>query len=137
MPPRYRHRAVARDGNVVDAEDGGVDLADDPGERDDVEDALAAAQQVDDLLARAHEHGALADDDEVRRGEILADRLPQALDRAPGLAQVDAAVEELLDHLQLEQVPVGVKPLGTAASRLRQRRTAQARAVPVVELAVA
>ena len=47
--------------------------------------------------------------------EVLADRLAEALDRAPGLAQVDPAVEELLDHLQLEQVPVGIKPLGPAA----------------------
>ena len=85
---------------------------------------------------RPHEHGPLAGDDEVRRREILADRLSEALDRPSGLTQVDPAVEELLDHLQLEQVPVRVQPLGTAASCLRQGRTAQAGPVPVVELAV-
>ena len=56
--------------------------------------------------------------------------------RAPRLAQVDAAVEELLDHLQLEQVLVGVEPLRSAATRLGERRAAKASPVPVVQLAV-
>ena len=41
-----------------------------------------------------------------------------------GSAQVDAAVQKLLYHLQLQQVPVGIKPLGTAAARFGERRAA-------------
>ncbi len=37
------------------------------GERHDVEDTLAAAEQIDYLLAGAGEHGPLADEDEVGR----------------------------------------------------------------------
>ena len=130
------HGLTACEVTAVDAANGGIDLADDPGKRDDVEDTLAAPQQVDDLLTRAHQHRALADHDEVRRREVFSDGFAQAFDRASGLAQVHAAIEKLLDHLQLEQVLVGVQPLGPTATRLGERRAAEAGPVPVVQLAI-
>src|SRR5579862_6793274 len=115
--------------------DGGVDLADDAGERDDVEDALAATQQVDDLFARAGKHRALGTDDEICRREVPA-RFAHAFDRPACVLQVDSGVEEALDDLQLEDVAVRIEPLGPRPPRVDERGPQEAGARPVVELAV-
>ena len=52
------------------------------------------------------------------------------------LTEVDPGVEELLDHLQLDDIGVGVAPLGTRAVRVGERRPQKTGARPVVELAI-
>ena len=115
---------------AVDAMDGRIHLTDHTGERDDVEDALTSSEQIDDLFARAQEHRSLADEDEVCSREVLSDRVTETFDRPPRLAQVDASVEELLDHLQLEQILVGIEALRSAATRLGERRPAAGQSGP-------
>ena len=83
--------------------DGGVDLGDDTGHRHDVEDALAALEQVDDLLTGVGEHGAALVDDQVGRGHVVAAGA-QAGDGPAGRSQGDPGVEQALDDLDLEQV---------------------------------
>jgi len=47
-------------------------LLDHPGQRDDVQHALAALEQVDDLLAAGGQHGLGAVEHEVAAGHVLA-----------------------------------------------------------------
>jgi len=125
-------RGAAR---TVEDEDRGVDLVDDGAEGHDVEHALAAAHKVDDLLARPGEDGAFGAEHEVRGGE-LTPAGAQAGDRPPRLAEVHPGVEELLDHLELDDVAVGVEALRARAVGVGERRAQQSGARPVVELAV-
>ena len=50
--------------------------------------------------------------------------------------ELDAGVEQVLDHLELEQVAVGVLPAAAAAAGVGERRADEVGAGPVVELAV-
>jgi hypothetical protein len=97
---------------------------------------LAALEHVHQLVAVGHHHRRAAVDDEVGRGDVLAEVLPQVGEHVPHGLELDARVQQLLDHLQLQQVPVGVAATAAGALRLRQRRSHQVGARPVVELAV-
>ena len=103
----------------VQAHDVGVELLDDARQRHDVEDALAAGQQVDDLAVRAGQHRAGPGQHEVGRRQVRAQVLAQALHRPAGRLEGDAGVEQLLDHLELEHV--GVRVDASGATPLRRR----------------
>src|SRR6188508_47874 len=77
----------------------------------DAEDALSAADEVDDLVVRgaqvdrravAHERGAR---------QIADAGCPELLDRGADLLQRDAGVEQALDELEHEDVAEAVEPL--------------------------
>ena len=114
----------------------GREVVDDRTERDDVEHALAVAQQVDDLIAGLHEHGGATVEHEVRGREIGAELLAEVFDRLARGLQRDVGVEQALDDLQLDEVAVRVETLGAAAVRVAHRRAHEIGAGPVVELAV-
>jgi hypothetical protein len=126
----------ARPGGGVQADDVRVQLLDHARQRHDVEDALAARQQIDDLAVGAGQHRAGPGQHEVGRGQVGPQVLTQALDGPAGGLQRDPGVEQLLDHLELEHVRVGVDASRTAALGRRQRRLEQARSGPIVELPV-
>ena len=102
----------------------------------DAEDALAAADEVDDLVVRraqvdrcavAHERGA---------GEIADAGCAELLDRGADLLQRDAGVEQALDELQDQDVAEAVEPLRTRAARAADGGLDELGARPVVELAI-
>jgi hypothetical protein len=106
------------------------------GQREDVQHALALLQQVDDLLAAADEHGALAGDDEVHARDVLAEVVAQVAEDLADRFEPDAGVEQRLDRLELEEVAVAVQPAAAAALGVGQRRPHQVRSGPVVELPI-
>src|SRR5690606_27681344 len=97
---------VALRGKELD--DGGVDLALHAVEGQQVEHALAlvAVDDVDELVVLPHEHGAVADHDQLGRREVLVQLLAQVGERLPDGLELDAVVEQGLDQLQLQQVAV-------------------------------
>jgi len=62
--------------------------------------------------------------------------LAQVGEHLPHGLEADAGVDELLDHLQLEQVAVGVAAPAAAPGGVDQRRPDQVGPGPVVQLAV-
>ena len=112
-----------------------LDLAPDAADRD-AEDALAALQQVDDLVVA----GALVDAGAVAHqrdpGQVVGAALAQVLHRGADLLQRDAGVQEPLDHLEQQDVAEGVEPLGAGAGGAAHGGLDEAGAGPVVELAV-
>ena len=103
----------------------------------DVEHALAAGQQVDELAVRRGQDRPAVRQDQLGGGQVDAEFATQALDRLAGLLQFEAGVEQSLDDLELEHVAVGVPPLAAAipvASVMEGR--SRSGACPVVELAV-
>ena len=79
----------------------------------DAEDALPAADEVDDLVVRGAEvdRGAVAH--ERRAGEIADAGCPELLDGGADLLQRDAGVEQALHELQDQDVAEAVEPLRT------------------------
>src|SRR5207248_1792063 len=61
---------------------------------------------------------------------------PEVFDRRPRRPQRDPGVEQMLDHLELDQISIGVEPLGPTPPRVRDGWADQVGARPVVELAV-
>ena len=112
-----------------------VDLALDRGHGQQLEDALAVADDVDPLVAFAQEHAGPVDDD-VGRRDVGVHLVAEVVEHLPHRLEADAGVEQLLDDLQLEQVAVGVAPAAAAAAGVGQRRPDEVGTGPVVELAV-
>ena len=125
--------AASRWCELVDAR---VELLHEPRERDDVQHALTLAHDVDDVLAGPHQHRAGAVEHERRRREVLAEVVAEVLDRLARGLEREPGIQQALDHLQRDQVPVRVAPLAPAAGRVDQGRPQQIGAGPVVELAV-
>ena len=115
--------------------EGALDLRPDTADRD-AEDALAALEQVDDLVVA----GALVDRDAVAHqrdaGQVVGAALAQVLDGGADLLQRDAGVEQTLDDLEQQDVLEGVEPLRAGALGAADGGLDQAGAGPVVELAV-
>src|SRR5262249_8166982 len=97
--------------------DGRLELGHHARHRHAVEHALTVCEEVEDLLTGAGQPRGAAVEDEVGAGHLAAG-FPQALDGPAGRLQGHAGVEQPLDDLQLEQVAVGVAPLGATAARL-------------------
>ena len=112
-----------------------LDLAPDPADRD-AEDALAALDQVDDLVGG----GALVDAGAVAHqrdlGQVLDAALAQVADGGADVLQRDPGVQQPLDHLEHQDVAEAVEPLGARSVGRADARLDQAGAGPVVELAV-
>ena len=112
-----------------------LDLAPDPADRD-AEHALAALDQVDDLVGG----GALVDAGAVAHqrdlGQVVDAALAQVVDRGADVLQRDAGVEQALDHLEHQDVAEAVEPLAARAGRAADAGLDQAGPGPVVELAV-
>ena len=77
-----------------------------------------------------------AGQDQLGAGHIAPEVAAEALDCLAGLLELEAGVEQPLDHLELEHVPIGVAPLTAAAGGIGDRRPEEAGAGPVVQLAV-
>src|SRR5690606_34584656 len=104
--------------------------------RGDAEDALPAADEVDDLVVRgaqidggsiAHQSGA---------GEVTDAGDTQLLDGGADLLQRDAGVQQPLDQLEDEDVTEAVEPLRPGAGGAADRGDHELGARPVVQLAV-
>ncbi len=78
----------------------------------------------------------LPDEHQLGGGEVRTEVAAEALDRPPGLLQFETGVEEPLDDLELEDVPVGVAALAPAAGGVGDRRAQQVGPGPVVELPI-
>src|SRR5690606_11679687 len=119
-------------------DDGGVDLVLHAVEREQVENALplVADDDVDELVVLAHEHGAVAGDDQLGGGEVLAELVAQVAEGFADGLELDAVVQQRLDELELEQVPVAVAAPRAAALGVGQGGTDEVGAGPVVELAI-
>ena len=122
--------AAARVAVVFDLQDRRVELFEHTRERHDVQHSLAALEEVDDLTVAVGQHRVGADQDEVRRRQVAAEPVAQALDGASGPLQRDAGVEELLDDLELDHVGVGVDALRAAARARRRWRAATVPCAP-------
>ncbi len=134
-----RRRSFARRprlGRDVQAHDVGFELVDHARQRHDVEDTLATSEEVDHLAVRAGQHRAGAGQDEIGRCDVGTQVPAEAFDGPARRLQGDAGVEQLLDHLELEDVGVGVDPSGPAPTCRGHRRLEQAGAGPVVQLAI-
>src|SRR5262245_26901780 len=85
-----------------------LDLAPDAPDGD-AEHALAALQQVDDLVWRAAfvDAGAVAHERDA--GQVVSAALTQMVDGGSDLLQGDARVEQSLDHLEQQDVAEGVE----------------------------
>ncbi len=119
----------------VQLDEGGLDLAEDLADGD-AEDALAAADEVDDLVVGGAQVDARAVAHERGLGEVVDARLAQLVDRGADLLEGDAGVEEALDELEDEDVAEAVEALRAGAGRAAHGRLDEAGARPVVELAV-
>src|ERR1019366_3371416 len=97
---------------------------------------LTALDQVDDLLSRgALVHaGSIAHQGDL--GEVLDTTLTKMADRDANLLQRDPTVQQSLDHLQDKDVAKAVETLGPRAGGAANGGLDQARAGPVVQLAV-
>ncbi len=120
----------------VELDDGGVDLVLHRAQGQDVQDALTRLEHVDDLLVGAHEHRRLPADDEVHGGDVLVEGVAQIAEHLPDGLELDAGVEQVLDGLELEEIPVGIEASAAAAAGRLQRGADEVGAGPVVELAV-
>ena len=102
----------------------------------DAEDALPAADEVDDLVVAGAlvDAGAVAHEGDL--GEVLHAALTQRRDCHPDLLEGDTGVEEPFDDLEHEDVAEAVQPLGAGAARVADGGLQQAGAGPVVQLAV-
>ncbi len=118
-----------------DVEDGRVELLLDAAERKDVQHALPALDQIDQLVAAAQHDGASVDH-EMRGCDVEADVLTQLGEREANGLEANACIEEVLDDLQLEQIAVRVPASCAAARSIGQARADEIGARPVVELAV-
>src|ERR1700690_3766889 len=128
--------AVAVDDQAVLGPDGGKlgqfarDFLPHPAECDP-EDALAAREQVVDLVRGR----ALVDADAVAHerdlGQVVGAVIAQVLDRRPDLLQRDPRVEQPLDYLEHEDVAESVEPLRARAMRSPDARLDEAGARPV------
>ena len=102
----------------------------------DAEDALAAGDQVDDLVGR----GALVDRGAVAHegdgGQILDTAGVQGTDRRTDLLERDPGVQKALDDLENQDVAEGVEPLGARSLGASNRWLNQPGTCPVVELAI-
>src|SRR6202035_6126386 len=106
-----------------------------PAERD-AENSLAAREEFNDLIGRralVHAHPVAHQRD---LGEVLGPVIAQVLDSGTDLLQGDSRVEEPLDDLEHEDVAEAVEALGARAVCRANAWLHQARARPVVELAV-
>jgi hypothetical protein len=115
--------------------DGAADLLHSPADRD-AEHALAALEQVDDLLrGRALVDGG-AVGEQRDPGEVADAADPQVVDRDPDVVQRDPGVEQPLDDLEDQDVLERVQPLRAGAVGGADAGCDQLRPGPVVELAV-
>src|SRR5690606_9069639 len=114
---------------------GALDLAPDTTDGD-AEHALAAGDEVDDLVGR----GALVHARAVRHegdlGEVLDAALTQGGDGGADLLQGDAGVQESLDDLEHEDVAAAVEPVGAGAGGGLDAGLDEPGTGPVVELTV-
>src|SRR5215207_4367748 len=112
-----------------------LDLAPHPADRD-AEDALAALDQVDDLVGRR----ALVDAGPVAHqgdlGQVVDPPLAEVADGGADVLQRYPGVEQPLDDLEHEDVAEAVEALAAGAGGRADARLDQAGARPVVELAV-
>src|SRR4051812_41918195 len=138
-----RGRSVARGeagdrgvGDRVQLDDGGVDVVHHARQGEHVEHALALLDEVDELSPVAHQDGLVALDHQVGGGDVLAEVVAEVGEDLAHRLELDAGVEQGLDDLELEQVPVGVPAAAAAALGVHQRRPDQVGAGPVVELAI-
>ena len=101
-----------------------------------MDEALAAAEEVDDLLVGA----TLVDGDAVGNESDLGDvgdaAVAELVHGEADVLQGDAGVQQALDNLEHEDVFERVQTLGAGALRAADRRADQTGARPVVELAV-
>ena len=81
------------------------------------------AEHVDQLVAVGQHHGVAADH-EVRRRDVGVDVLAEVLEHVAHRLELDAGVEQRLDHAQLEQVVVASSAAG---SRSPWRRSSDGR----------
>ena len=68
------------------------------------------AKHVDQFLAVVNQHRRAALDHQVGGGDVFPQALLDVVKHVAHLFELDAGVEQALDHLQLEQVPVAVAP---------------------------
>src|SRR5690606_35405574 len=115
--------------------DGPADLLHGPA-HGDAEHALAAAQQVDDLLGRRAlvDGGAVGEQGDAR--EVADAAAAQVLDGHADVLQRHPGVEQALDHLQDEDVLERVQPLRAGARGTADRGHDEPGARPVVQLPV-
>ena len=85
-----------------------VELVDDSAQRQDVEHALSVLEQVDDLFAASHEGGLAAVHDEVGCCDVLAEFVLEVGKDVADLFEANPRIEQVLDHLEFEQVAVAV-----------------------------
>src|SRR5690349_723712 len=121
---------------VLELVDARVELLDDRAERHDVEHPLALTDEVDEILAGLCEHRVGAVQHQARGRDLRAHVRTEVLDRLAGRLQRDARVEKALDDLERDEVAIRVAALGATALRVREGRSHQVGAGPVVELAV-
>ena len=119
----------------VELDERGLDLAEHLADGD-AEDALAAADEVDDLVVRRAEVDARAVAHERGLGQVVDARLAELVDRGADLLQRDAGVEKSLDELEHEDVAEAVEALRAGAGGAAHGRLDETGAGPVVELAV-
>src|SRR5690606_37591964 len=96
----------------------------------------ALAEHVDELTVVGRQHDGIAADHEVRGGDVGLHLLAEVGEHLPHRLELEAVVQEGLDHAELEQVLVAVPAAAAATARVGDRRTDQVGAGPVVELPV-
>src|SRR5215471_15641698 len=110
-------------------------LLPDSAERD-AEHALPSGEQVHHLIGRRALIDAHAVAHQRDLSQVLGAAIMQVPYRRPDLLQRDPGVEQPLDHLEHQDVTEAVQALRTGAVRGADARLDQARARPVVQLAV-
>src|SRR5690606_13479817 len=102
----------------------------------DAEDALSAADEVDDLVVRGAQvdTGSVAHERGTRK--VVHPRLMELRDGGADLLQGDARVEQSLHELEHEDVAEAVEALRSGSLRTADRGLDEARACPVVELTI-
>ena len=117
-------------------DDGRLELGDHAGQGQDVEHPWPPARRSTISPSEWASTDRLPTRTSCDGGQVATQVAPEALDGLAGLLELEAGIEQALDHLQLEDVAVGVAPLAPAAGGVGDRRTEQTGPGPVVQLAV-
>ena len=122
-------------GRFVQLDQAGLDLSEHLADSDP-EDALSAADQVDDLVVRGAQVDAGSVAHERGLGEVVDARFAKLLDRHADLLEGDAGVEQSFDELEDEDVAEPVQSLRSGSCRTAHGGLDESGSCPVVELTV-